>query len=402
MRSLIWLLVLVILAVAASLLARNDGVVLVLLPPWRVEISLTFLVILLLLAFALAYGLIRALCFSLALPAQARAYRQKREHAEALAAMENATRLLFAGRYGHALRAAESAWRVGQFAATAALIAARAAQRMRKTEETALWLERAQAADEEKTAVAAHMIGAETALEMGDEQAALLHLQEVQRRHGRHIAALRLEMRARQGTGDVEGVLRLLRQLEKRGGMPEEAARRIRRKMHQQALMQRQANADELLAYFNALPKGERTPRLAESAARRLHRAGEDDAAAEIVENAIADLGDADDVLPDLAELYGQLTATPGRALTARIAHAEAWLAAHPRDARLLLALGRLCIRQQLWGKARNYLEASLSVAASHEAHFALACLLDTLEEPDAANRHFRLAASVGEGAPSR
>ncbi|MDR0736837.1 MAG: hypothetical protein LBF51_08445 [Zoogloeaceae bacterium] len=400
MRSLIWFVVLVVLAVAASLLAHNDGVVLLALPPWRVEISLTFLIVLLLLAFALTHGLARAMDFALALPAQAHTYRQKHVQAEGQAAMENAIRLLFAGRYGHALRAAENAWRIGQFAATAALIAARAAQRMRKTEDAALWLERAKAADVE-TAAAAHMIGAETALEMGDEQAALAHLQEAQRRQGRHIAALRLEMRARQGTGDVEGVLRLLRQLEKRGGMSAEAAREIRRKTHQQALAQRQSNTGELLAYFHALPKKERTPRLAESAARKLHHAGEDEAAAEIVEDAIAELRDADDALPDLTELYGQLTATPGRALTARIAHAEAWLAAHPQDAHLLLALGRLCIRQQLWGKARNYLEASLSVAASHEAHFTLACLLDTLEETDAANRHFRLAASVGEGAPS-
>jgi HemY protein len=399
MRSLIWLLVLVVLAVVASLLAHNDGVVLLVLPPWRVEISLTFLVILLLLAFALSYGLVRALGFALALPKAARAYQQKRAQAEGQLALEKAIRLLFAGRYGHALRAAENAWRVGQFTATAALIAARAAQRMRKAEEVALWLERAEAVAAGESAVAAHMIGAESALEAGDEQAALARLQEVQRQQGRHIAALRLEMRARQGIGDVQGVLRLLRQLEKRGGMPTEAAREIRRKTYQQALSQRQSNAGELLAYFNALPKKEQTPRLALSAARKLHRAGEDDAAAEIVENAIASLGDGDEMLSDLVELYGQLAVAPGKALTARIAHAETWLAGAPQNACLLLALGRLCIRQQLWGKAKNYLEASLSIAASHEAHFALACLLDALEETDAANRHFRLAASVGEDA---
>ncbi|MDR0674050.1 MAG: hypothetical protein LBF93_10465 [Zoogloeaceae bacterium] len=401
MRSLIWLLVVVVLAVAASLLAHNNGLVLLFLPPWRVEISLTFLIVLLLLAFALAYGLTRALGFALALPAKAYAYRQEHKQEEGRAAVEEAIRLLFAGRYGHALRAAESAWRAGQLAATAALIAARAAQRMRKAEDVTFWLERAKAADAEKTAVAVHMIGAETALETGDERAALTHLEEVRRRQGRHIAPLRLELRARQGTGDVAGVLRLLRQLEKRGGMSAEVAWEIRRKTHQQALTQRQSSAGELLAYFTALPKNEQTPPLALSAARKLHRTGEDDAAAEIVENAIADLRDADDALPGLVELYGQLAATPGRTLTARIAHAEAWLAACPRDARLLLALGRLCVRQQLWGKAKNYLEASLSVSASHDAHFALACLLDALEETDAANRHFRLAASVGEGASS-
>ena len=72
---------------------------------------------------------------------------------------------------------------------------------------------------------------------------------------------------------------------------------------------------------------------------------------------------------------------------------AERWLADHPRDARLLLALGRLCQRRQLWGKAQSYLEASLAVAPSREAHLELARLLDRLEKGTDASRHFRAAA---------
>ncbi|MDR1888745.1 MAG: heme biosynthesis protein HemY [Zoogloeaceae bacterium] len=391
MRGLVWLLGLIALAVTASLLAHNEGLVLFVLPPWQAGISLNLFIVLLLLAFILAYGVIRALIFSLSLPERARAYQQQREQAQAQAAMEEAIRLFFAGRYGHALRAAENAWKAGQFTSTATLIAARSAHRMREAEKVALWLERARASNPETTA-ATHMIAAEMALELGDAQTALGHLQELQTRHGRHIAALRLEMRARQSSGDVQGVLKLLRQLEKRGGMSTEAAQEIRRKAHQQALAQRQADAAQLLDYFQALPKKERTPRLALAAARNLHHAGADEAAAEIVENAIAAL-EGDDWLPELAALYGQLAAPTGKALTARIARADGWLLRHPKDNLLLLALGRMCERQQLWGKAKNYLEASLSVHASRETHLALARLLDALQETEAANRHFRLAA---------
>jgi HemY protein len=395
MYGLIWLLGLVVLAVTASLLAHNDGLVLFVLPPWQAGVTLNLFIVLLILAFVLVYTLVRGLGFSFGLPARARAYRQARERSEAQAAMEEAIRLFFAGRYGHALRAAESVWKAGQFASTAALIAARSAHRMREAEKVTLWLERARAAAPEATA-ATRMIAAEMALELGDAQGALVYLQELQRQHGRHIAALRLEMRARQSLGDVPGVLKLVRQLEKRGGLPAEAAREIRGKAHQQALAQRQADADQLLDYFQSLPKKERAPRLALAAARSLHQAGADEVAAEIVEDAVA-AQEGDEWLPELAALYGQLAALPGKALTGRIARADGWLQRHPEDSLLLLALGRMCERQQLWGKAKNYLEASLSVRDSRETHLVLARLLDALQETEAANRHFRLAAELND-----
>lgn len=82
-----------------------------------------------------------------------------------------------------------------------------------------------------------------------------------------------------------------------------------------------------------------------------------------------------------------------------RIANAERWLHEYPRDADLLLALGRLCQKQQLWGKAQSYLEASLAVAASCTAHIELARLLDQLGRTKDANRHYRAAANCQEAA---
>ena len=82
--------------------------------------------------------------------------------------------------------------------------------------------------------------------------------------------------------------------------------------------------------------------------------------------------------------------------VVARIAHAEKWLADHPRDGALLLALGRLCRQKQLWGKAQSYLEASLAVEPTPEAHLELASLLETeLEKSGVAERHYRSAAML-------
>ena len=59
-------------------------------------------------------------------------------------------------------------------------------------------------------------------------------------------------------------------------------------------------------------------------------------------------------------------------------------------DAVLLLTLGRLCARQELWGKAQSYLDASISVEPMYSAYLVLAQLHDRLGNADAARRNYR------------
>jgi HemY protein len=63
--------------------------------------------------------------------------------------------------------------------------------------------------------------------------------------------------------------------------------------------------------------------------------------------------------------------------------NAEVWLNARPNDAQLLLALGRISLRNQQWGKARKYFEASLREQAGTEAFAELARLLHSLKEQE-------------------
>jgi HemY protein len=82
---------------------------------------------------------------------------------------------------------------------------------------------------------------------------------------------------------------------------------------------------------------------------------------------------------------------------------AESWLETHQQNAWLLLALGKMCISRSLWGKARNYLEASISIRPMPENYLKLARLLEEhMEEPAAAQEYYRqglhlLAGDYGE-----
>ncbi len=128
-------------------------------------------------------------------------------------------------------------------------------------------------------------------------------------------------------------------------------------------------------------------PAIAMAAARAFAAAGDCREAQRVVEDALAEHWDSALVVA-YADCHG------GDVL-GRIAIAEKWLHQHPTDEALLLTLGRLCRQQQLWGKARSFMEASLAVLPTRTAHVELAQLLDELQESALAARHYRAAATL-------
>ena len=70
---------------------------------------------------------------------------------------------------------------------------------------------------------------------------------------------------------------------------------------------------------------------------------------------------------------------------------AENWLKDHQHNAWLLLALGKMCMAHSLWGKSRNYLEASIAINPMPENYLKLARLLEEhMAEPAAAQEYYR------------
>lgn len=389
MKGLFWILTLFALAVAVALGARlNDGYVLLVFPSYRAEISLNLLILALLGLFIVFYGVLRGLALTFGLPQQARQYRRRRQREQAALVFQDAVRLLFEGRFGQAMKKATQAHAAGTAPGLSALIAARAAQRMREPEKQQGWLEHAKV-DDPRTEAATLMLEAEMMNEARRFDAALVALDRLQAKQGRHIAALRLELRARQGTGDWDGVLKLARQLVKRDALPVEVVREITTQAHLANITRRANDQGRLSAYLRALPAAERGNRVALAAAKALAALGAEGEAEKLIE-AVLDGRPDDDWAPELVAIYGRLA---GGDQTARIAKAEAWLQRHPDDARILVALGRMCFRKRLWGKAQSYLEASLAVEVTQEAHLELARLCDRLERAEQANKHYRASA---------
>lgn len=80
----------------------------------------------------------------------------------------------------------------------------------------------------------------------------------------------------------------------------------------------------------------------------------------------------------ELVHLYGVVA---GEDVDRQLVFAEDWLRQRPADANLMLAAARLSLRNQLWGKAREYLESSLRQKKSAEVCAELGRLLASLGE---------------------
>jgi HemY protein len=85
--------------------------------------------------------------------------------------------------------------------------------------------------------------------------------------------------------------------------------------------------------------------------------------------------------------LYGTIK---GPSPKKQLAFAEELLKSQPNNPVLFLTLGRLSLSNQLWGKARDYLEQNIRLAPSAEAYALIAELMDRLGQPEKRDEYFR------------
>jgi len=386
MRGLMWVLAVFALAVGLSLAAHlNDGYAILVFPPYRAELSLNLAILLGLAGFVLGYLLLRMVTHTIRLPLYVRDFRRRRRDAKGRAALLFALQAMFEGRYARAEKAAGKAYKLGQAPALSALIAARAAAELRELERRDQWLARADSQDSDARQA---RLAVQASLLLDDRRYddALAVLRELSASEPKRISTQRMLMKAHQRLGHWDEVRRLATALAKRGALAEAAAAQLRITAQIEALRQQAGDATGLAACWQRTDD-RLDARVARSAAQLFIDGGDCRRAHEIVAAALeAEWSE------DLILLYGECL---GADVLGQIERAEKWLKSRPRDRALLLTLGRLCLQQELWGKAQSYLEASLSEEPSRSAHVALAQLFERIGKPEDANRHYRASADA-------
>jgi len=374
MKSLAWFLALFAVAVAITLAAHNPGYVQLVYPPYRIELSLTLFIFILLAIFVILYLALRLITAALHLPEYVRNYREQRTQSKGRSAMMDALNAFFEGRFAAAEKAAARAIELGEKSGLNPIIAARAAHELREFAKRDAYL--ANANNKNIGDATMRLIAeAEFLLDQKQPKSALDSLHEVTATAGtrHHIGALTLQLKAQRQAGNWDEVLTLVTQLEKRSAIDTLVATQLRQQAWLEKLRNTTLNLDTLRNLWKNIPSElKRRSKIAASAARAFRRVGDDVTARQLLTDSLNAEWDS-----DLVTLYGDCA---GGGVITQIEQAEKWLTVHHDDAGLLLALGKLCLQQSLWGKAQSYLDASISLHPSRESYIALAQLAEKLK----------------------
>lgn len=386
MRWLISFLFVAVLAIALAMAGRYDpGYVVLVYPPWRMEISFISFVLMLVGLVVGGVVLLRLAMLTLNLPGIVREQRARRAAKKRDENFVGGLKAYVEYRYQDAEQS------LGQWQGDdgrlglARVLAARAAQEMRAAPQRERHL---QEATEHGAELAAQLFEAEAHLDAKDAAAALVAINRGKEIAPQHTALLRLELKARQLTGQWEEVDKLLDALMRGNALESGVATQMRRMAYAENLKRRAEDDRSLLEYWKKVPADYKLdPWVARAAARAFMQRGGHDTALDVLEAALNR-----EWHEELVALYGEAR---GSSPTRQIEQAEKWLHAHPRDAQLLLTLAQLCSVQELWGKAQSYLEASLAIAPSAEGHIRMAELKTQSGQPGEACRHYQKALAL-------
>lgn len=383
MRWLFWLLLISALAVGAALLASsNTGYVLIVRPPYRLELSLNLLLVLIVLAFVLLHLSLRFIHYTRRLPATVRAYKEEQRIKRGHAALLESLHAMAEGHYAVAQKAAARAFELGEDAELSTLIAARASHKLKQKSRRDYYLAEAEQHVPDKP-LARMLMQAELLLDDGQYSEALEVLQRLKKIEPEHPAALRLQLKLHTRLNNWQQALALLQELKGDEVIDRQQASEMRLAAHRHLLQRYTDDLPALSAHWQQIPEEDRRdPRLAYQAAVSFISLGAHTQALEIVEQSLSRQWNS-----NIAELLGECISNSPQKL---LQQAERWLLVQEGDAKLLLALGNICSRMQLWGKAESYLEASISVQPSAKAHLALAKVLENRGEKDRALYHYR------------
>ncbi len=270
------------------------------------------------------------------------------------------------------------------------LQAARAAHLLGQDDRRDSWLKEAF----EQTPEAANAVlltQAELQLDQEQYEQALATLRRLEESSPNHSHALALLGRLYFRLEDWNHLAEMLPKLRKQGRLDGPTLDKWSQRVCMEKLRQ-STDSDAVLAEWKAIPKGlKKDDLLLETYYNSLMRTGmhekvEKDLGAEIKR----------EWRGSLVRLFGMVE---GPDATKQLRRAENWLKTHGEDTDLLLTAARLCLRNELWGKARSYLETVISIRPTPEAYQEYGRLLNQLGEGDAAADAYR--AGLGMVAPS-
>ena len=428
MRAALWLLALFGVASAVALFAGdNPGTITVYWAPYRVDLSLNLVLLLLAGAFVLMHFALRGLSALFSLPSQARQWRVQQKERALHAALLDALAQLLAGRFSRARKSSLAALaqektlaaldvvlpHAAQVRALAHLLAAESAQALQDRAARDAHLHQALSEGRgtlsPETREGVQLRSARWALEDQDASAAMARLEELPQGVQRRTLALRLHLKAARQDGRTLEALQTARLLAKHRAFSDVAAQSIVRGLATE-LLSGARDAAQLVDVWAQLEGGEREmPEVAIHGAQCLSAMGGDLATARAWLLPVWERMTRNERGPRREGDIGPgLRIKLVRALEAALDSDDAeWLGRietaqrnDPREPILQYLAGMACMKRQLWGKAQQLLMQAVQrledTYLKRRSWVALATLAEQRDDVVQAMTAWRQASQVG------
>lgn len=380
-RTLLWWLALALLgALLWDWLASDPGELVLRLRGYTVTTSVAFA----LLVWALLWLALWALLWLAQLPLRAwRRHLSRRARNRLVAGLE----ALQQGRWERAGELLEKAAAERAVRGPALLAARRAAEARGDFEASA----RLQAALAAHDPLAAALAQAERLLAQGRPEDVLATLQALGDR-SLPPSALLLQIEAQLALGRGHRATGELDRLRRDQALPPETLAALELRLAAAALREAVA-VDTLQQRWQATPRRlQEQPAVAGAYAERAVALGREQDGIDALAQALSRHWDEDWV--------ARFCRLPAATAGSRLQSAEDWLARHPASPALLTGLGRLCLQQQLWGKADDFLHRAIAQGAGSEAWELLGQAWAVQGEAERAQIAFANALRAGRGEP--
>jgi len=384
-KLVVGILSLAVAVLAAILFVQKDpGFVLVKYGDFSVETSLAFGIIAVAIAALLIQFIFRVLMSIWNLPGAVKHQSKSRRYDKSRRLLNQGLIDLAEGRFDQAESNLVKLVEYSESPLVHYLAAARAAQLQGKHDERDSYLKAAhEARPEAEMAIGVTQAELQLAHQQLEQSlATLTHLRGIAPRHN-HV--LRLLARVYFELEDWQSLVELLPDIRKKKLLKESILKNMEGKSYRGFLAAAKGNQQALEKAWAKIPKASQTD--AELILYYIKLSNRASSNSSSVEQLI--IKSLDQKWDNrLVEAYGLFKAIdPNQQLR----RTEKWLGDYAKNEYLLLALGRICIRARLWGKAQSYLEASIGVNAMATSCLVLAKLLgDQLQENDKASQYYK------------
>lgn len=397
MKKLVIIIFVLALAIAVTLLAKDDpGYVLVDIKGVTLETSLVFSIIVIGLVFLLAHYSLRFYGGVKSVGKDYRIWRKRRGANKANESLVKGLLELSEGKWQEAEKDVLKHVGKNQASLLNYLAAARAAQEQGAYERRDMYLRDAHQTMPSANItvdIAVGLTQAQLQLDQNQLEQALATLRHLQQLAPKHKQVLKTLTTLYVNLADWEHLVELLPNLRKRKIFSDDYIQNIEQQAYKQLLDQAAITGDAKTLqdlWYRVPQEVQQQESLTVCYITHLFNVGGSDITEPLIRNALKKYWSE-----SLVRYYGLIDSADAKS---QLNYAESWLSTHENNAVLLLTLGRLSLRNGLWGKARGYLEASIGAGKLPEAYNELGHLLEKIGEKEAAIQYYKLGLANAPG----